>query len=152
MLNVCESISFLFFCFFVSLDIILSWRAHHDDRFPNLPKFDYRSAKTSNNAVASMSLTVTSQSPSLFYFSFSLPSFHPYDLKLRIKTQVMCFNRKHAQQIYGKEKKTALGGKKNLDSDLCVVYIGIWWLSFSNENVKVALARLDLEILIIFSS
>lgn len=29
----------------------------------------------------------------------------------------MCFNRKHAQQIYGKEKK-------NLDSDLCVVYIG----------------------------
>lgn len=64
----------------------------------------------------------------------------------------MCFNRKHAQQIYGKEKKTALGGKKNLDSDLCVVYIGIWWLSFSNENVKVALARLDLEILIIFSS
>lgn len=24
----------------------------------------------------------------------------------------MCFNRKHAQQIYGKEKKTALGGKK----------------------------------------
>lgn len=115
--------SFLFF-FFVSLDIILSWRAHHDDRFPNLPKFDYRSAKTSNNAVASMSLMVTSQSPSLFYFSFSLPSFHPYDLKLRIKTQVMCFNRKHAQQIYGKEKKTTLGEKKPLDSDLCVVYIG----------------------------
>lgn len=112
MLNVCESISFLFFFFFVSLDIILSWRAHHDDRFPNLPKFDYRSAKTSNNAVASMSLTVTSQSPSLFYFSFSLPSFHPYDLKLRIKTQVMCFNRKHAQQIYGKEKKLHWG-KKN---------------------------------------
>lgn len=34
----------------------------------------------------------------------------------------MCFNRKHAQQIYGKEKK--LHWKKNLDSDLCVVYIG----------------------------
>lgn len=49
------------------LDIILSWRAHHDDRFPNLPKFDYRSAKTSNNAVAGMSLTVTSQNPSLFF-------------------------------------------------------------------------------------
>jgi len=27
---------------------------HHDDRFPNLPKFDYGSAKASNNAVASV--------------------------------------------------------------------------------------------------
>lgn len=36
----------------------------------------------------------------------------------------MCFNRKHAQQIYGKEKKNCIGEKKNLDSDLCVVYIG----------------------------
>lgn len=83
--NVCVSVSS--FLFFFLLDIILSWRAQHDDRFPNLPKSDYRSAKTSNNAVASMSLTVTSQSPSLiFFFPFSSLSFHPYDLKLRIKT------------------------------------------------------------------
>lgn len=64
-------------------------KEYHDDRFPNRPKSDYRSAKTSNNAVAAMSLTVTSQTPAevIFCFFSSSPfSFFHLHHPLGIKT------------------------------------------------------------------
>lgn len=80
------------------LDIIVSWRAHHDHRFPNLPKFDYRSAKPQTmpwQACHLWSQAKVCHCNLFLLFTF----FYPGDLKLGIKAEVMCCNRKHTVRI-----------------------------------------------------